>query len=73
MSQTTKYIQGINNIEQLPIDFEEICEVLKERIKTRLPERWTDFLASNFGVELLEAVAYEASLLNYYVNSRVLS
>lgn len=71
MSQTTKYIQGINNIEQLPIDFEEICEVLKERIKTRLPERWTDFLASNFGVELLEAVAYEASLLNYYVNSSV--
>ena len=60
---------NLQDIEKLPIDFEEIMTVLKERIQARLPSRWTDFLMSNFGVELLEAVAYEATLMNYYVNA----
>ena len=59
----------LQDIEKLPIDFEEIMSVLKDRIQARLPSRWTDFLMSNFGVELLEAVAYEATLMNYYVNA----
>lgn len=59
------------NLDKLPIDFEEIVETLKERVQTNLPETWTDFLTSNFGVELLEAVAYESALLNYYVNANV--
>ncbi len=59
------------DIEKLPVDFEEIVQTLKARIQNRLPNRWTDFLASNFGVELLEAVAYEATLMNYYLNSSV--
>ncbi|HOB26071.1 MAG TPA: baseplate J/gp47 family protein [Bacilli bacterium] len=59
------------DIERLPIDFEEIVELLKNRVQARLPNRWTDFLASNFGVELLEAFAYEATLMNYYLNMSV--
>lgn len=59
------------DIEKLPVDFEEIVATLKARVQNRLPNRWTDFLASNFGVELLEAVAYEATLMNYYVNANV--
>jgi hypothetical protein len=62
---------NLNEIEKLPIDFEEIVELLKKRVKERLPNRWTDFLASNFGVELLEAFAYEAALMNYYLNMNV--
>ena len=61
----------IKDIEKLPVDFEEIMEVLKQRVQTKLPNRWTDFLQSNFGVELLEAVAYEAMLMNYYVNANI--
>ncbi len=59
------------DIEKLPIDFEEIMEVMKKRIQSRLPSRWTDFLASNFGMEILEAVSYEAALMNYYLNSSI--
>jgi hypothetical protein len=59
------------DIERLPVDFEEIVELLKNRVQSRLPNRWTDFLASNFGVELLEAFAYEATLMNYYLNMSV--
>ena len=61
----------LTDIERLPIDFEEIMELLKNRVQARLPNRWTDFLASNFGVELLEAFAYEAALMNYYLNMSV--
>ena len=57
------------SLDKLPIDFEEIVENLKERVQTNLPETWTDFLTSNFGVELLEAVAYQSALMNYYVNA----
>ena len=56
-------------IKRLPIDFEEIMELLKHRIQTRLPNRWQDFLLSNTGVELLEAVAYEATLIFYQMNA----
>lgn len=59
------------DIERLPVDFEEIVELLKHRVQLNLPNRWSDFLASNFGVELLEAVAYEAALMNYYVNANL--
>ena len=61
----------LRNIEKLPIDFEEIMEGLTNRIKTNLPNKWKDFLASNFGVELLEAFAYEATLMFYYNNMSV--
>lgn len=59
----------MHDIEKLPIDFEEIMDALKQRIQAKLPTKWSDFLMSNFGVELLEAVAYEAMLMNYYVNA----
>lgn len=59
------------DIEKLPIDFEDIVQTLKTRIQNRLPNRWTDFLASNFGIELLEAFAYEAALMNYYINANI--
>lgn len=62
---------SFNNIEKLPIDFEDIMSILRNRIQTNLPTRWTDFLASNFGVELLEAIAYKGTLMNYYVNANV--
>ena len=62
---------NLTDIERLPIDFEEIMQLLKNRVQSRLPNRWTDFLASNFGVELLEAFAYEATLMNYYINSSI--
>jgi len=58
-------------IEVLPVDFEEMVLLLKNRIQSRLPNRWTDFLTSNFGVELLEAFAYEATLFHYYLNASV--
>lgn len=56
-------------IKRLPIDFEEIMELLKHRIQSRLPNTWQDFLLSNTGVELLEAVAYEATLMFYQMNA----
>lgn len=61
----------LRNIEKLPIDFEEIMEGLTNRIKTNLPDKWKDFLISNFGMELLEAFAYEATLMFYYNNMSV--
>lgn len=59
------------DLKYIPIDFESIMELLINRLKTRLPNRWTDFLDSNFGMEILEAVAYEASMLAYMINRYV--
>lgn len=58
-----------SEIKRLPIDFEEIVELLKYRIQSRLPNAWQDFLLSNTGVELLEAIAYEATLMFYQMNA----
>ena len=61
----------LQTLQRLPIDFEEIVETLKNRVQSNLPNRWSDFLVSNFGIELLEAVAYEAMLMNYYTESSI--
>ena len=59
--RTTPDILSFKDISYVPIDYESIVGLLIERLKTRLPDRWTDFLESNYGMEILEAVAYEAS------------
>lgn len=62
---------NFNDIEKLPIDFEDIVSALIARIKDKLPNRWSDFLASNFGMEIIDAIAYEAMLLSYQLNATV--
>ena len=59
------------DIEYIPVDYESIMELLINRLKARLPNRWSDFLESNFAMEILEAVAYEASLLGSLINRYV--
>ena len=59
------------DIESLPIDFESIVDMLVARIKEKLPNRWTDFLASNYGMEIIEAVAYECMLLYFNTNATI--
>lgn len=53
----------------LPIDFENIVETLKARIQEKLPNRYTDWLASSVGSEILDAIAYEGMLLAFQVNA----
>lgn len=62
---------NFKDIRYIPIDYESIMELLINRLKVRLPNRWSDFLESNFGMEILEAVAYEASMLAFLVNRYV--
>lgn len=62
-------LTDFRDIEKLPIDFEEIVNVLVDRVKEKLPNKWTDFLASNFGMELIDAFAYEAMLMFFEVNA----
>lgn len=62
---------NFNDIEKLPIDFEDIVSTLIARIKEKLPDRWTDFLSSNFGMEIIDAVAYEAMLLSFQLNATI--
>lgn len=63
----TKYLD-YQDIKYIPLDYEEIMAILVQRIKERLPNKWTDMLESNFGMEILEATAYEAMLLAFNVN-----
>lgn len=62
---------NFKDLKYIPIDYESIVQLLIDRLKARLPDRWTDFLESNFGMEILEAVAYEASMLAFLVNRYV--
>lgn len=66
-----KKFLNYKDIEYIPIDFEEIMSVLVTRIKENLPNTWTDFLESNYGMEILEVIAYEAMLLAFNVNKNV--
>lgn len=59
------------SIEKLPIDWEDIVAMLIARIKEKLPNKWTDFLASNYGMEIIEAVAYECMLLYFSTNATI--
>lgn len=68
---TDSSVLNFKDIKYVPIDYESIMELLINRLKTRLPNRWTDFLESNFGMEILEAVAYEASMLAFLMNRYV--
>ena len=54
-------VQEFKELQLVPSDFEEIMEVLIARVKSRLPNKWQDFLTSNFGIELAEVFSYEAS------------
>jgi hypothetical protein len=62
-------LTDFRDIEKLPIDFEEIIDALVSRIKEKLPNKWTDFLSSNFGMEIIDAIAYEAMLMYFEVNA----
>lgn len=66
--ENEKNFQFFNDINYVPIDYEEIMDLLIERVKEKLPNKWTDFLESNFGMEIIEALAYEASLLSFLIN-----
>lgn len=68
---TRENILDFKDIKYIPIDYESIMELLINRLKVRLPNRWSDFLESNFGMEILEAVAYEASMLAFLMNRYV--
>ena len=57
------------DIEKLPVDWEDIVEMLVARIKEKLPNKWSDFLASNYGMVIIEAVAYECMLLYFNANA----
>lgn len=73
---TNPSAMDFKDITYIPIDYESIVELLISRLKNRLPNRWTDFLDSNYGMEIIQAVAYEATLvvkmLNRYVNEMYL-
>lgn len=68
---TDSSVLNFKDLKYIPIDYESIMDLLINRLKTRLPNRWTDFLESNFGMEILEAVAYEASMLAFLMNRYV--
>jgi hypothetical protein len=63
--------QEFKELKLIPSDFEEIMEVLISRIKSRLPNKWQDFLTSNFGIELIEVFSYEAAQLIYLINRNI--
>lgn len=64
-------VQEFKELQLVPSDFEEIMEVLIARVKSRLPNKWQDFLTSNFGIELAEVFSYEAAQLVYLINRNV--
>jgi hypothetical protein len=70
MAEENKTLQ-FAELSVLPVDFETIMELLVNRVKERLPNRYTDFLESNIGMELLELFAYESSLLIFLLNKGI--
>ena len=69
--ENEKSFTFFNDINYIPIDYEEIMDLLIERIKEKIPNRWSDFLESNFGMEIIETLAYEASMLAFLMNRNV--
>jgi len=39
-------VQEFKELQLVPSDFEEIMEVLIARVKSRLPNKWQDFLTT---------------------------
>jgi hypothetical protein len=60
-----------NEINTIPVDFEDIMQLMVSYIKERLPNKWTDFLESNSGIELMEVFAFEATKLIFLLNKNI--
>lgn len=50
------------------VDYQEIREALIARIKSRWPLLWNDYLNGNFGIVLVDIIAWAISTLSYTVN-----
>jgi len=49
-------------------DFETILEALKNRVKSKFPNTWKDFVESDVGYSILEVMAYVFDVLSYYLD-----
>lgn len=59
------------NIDLIPYDFETHAKSLIEYLRVNMPNDYQDFLESNAARTLIDAIAYEFSLLAYMVNANV--
>jgi hypothetical protein len=59
------------NIDLIPYDFESHAKTMIEYLRVNLPNDYQDFLESNAARVLIDAVAYEISLLAFMVNANL--
>lgn len=51
-------------------DFNTNLAALQDMVKSRAPEKWNSFFSGDLGSVLLEAIAYDASMLSYILDAQ---
>src|ERR1700704_776060 len=59
------------HVDLIPYDFESHAKTLIEYLRVNLPNDYQDFLESNAARVLIDAIAYELSLLAFMVNANI--
>lgn len=59
------------NVDLIPVDFETHAKNLIEYLRVNSPNDYQDFLESNASRPLIDAIAYELSLLAFMVNANL--
>ncbi len=59
------------NVDLIPYDYESHARTLIEYLRVNLPNDYKDFLESNAARVLIDAIAYELSLLAFMVNANL--
>lgn len=71
MATTARENQAKQAVQLIPYDFEHYVEVLVGYLQANMPNDYQDFLESNAARVLIDAIAYELSLVAYMINVNV--
>lgn len=57
-----------NTLRYLKIDYQSHKDALLQRVRDRWPRNWNDFLSNNFGIVLIDLVAWGLATLAFLLN-----
>jgi hypothetical protein len=57
-----------NTLRYLKFDYQSHKDALIQRIRDRFPQVWNDFLSSNFGIVLIDLIAWSTATIAFLIN-----
>lgn len=57
-----------NTLRYIQVDYESHKQALLQRIRSRWPKVWNDFLSNSFGIVLVDLMAYTTAVLAFTIN-----